>query len=232
MTRTAWMSRRYSQLAAAERPWLARGLRWTSWGAVLAVLYCVLKVIAVVGIMAGARTEALSTVWAPLSATVGALMIALGLTMPSWAPSTGAAVGRVLAYRRLYPLWRLLTEAVPSVVLEPRPSSWRAPWTHQWALRDTTHRLYRRAVEIHDARLALGPWLVPAAGDDPRPVASPGDRQAEAAQEATLLVGAVQAKGRGAPPRRPQHPPRDPGEDWEDQLSWLLAVARQLRRLA
>lgn len=220
----AWMSRHYSVMAAPARPWLARGLRWTSWGALLAVLYCALKVIAVAGIMAGAATQDLSTVWAPLSATLGALLMAAGLSLPGWGPAVGDAAGQVLAYRRLHPLWRLLTDAVPSVVLEP--SSRRTPWAERWALRDTNHRLYRRAVEIHDARLALGPWLDPDAVDG-------GDvaRRAGAAREAAMLARAVRAKAQGEPALHQRYSPGQPGGEWADQLGWLLAVARELRDL-
>lgn len=226
MVSTVALTCRYSRMAAGGRPWLARGLRCTAWGAGLGASYCGLKVIAVVGIMGGARTESLSTVWAPLSATAGALLIAVGLSLPRFAPRADAALGRVLAFRRLYPLWRLLTGAVPFVVLEPGPPSWRRFVVQRWALRDVTHRLYRRVVEIHDARLALAPWLDPGAED------AVGSRPDAAFREATMLVGAVRAKERGASAPRHGHPSRDPGGEWSDQLDWLLAVARQLRRVS
>lgn len=225
----AGMSRHYARMAAPGRPWLARGLLWTARGATFALLYCALKVVAVVGIARGARTQDLSTIWAPLCATVGALLIAAGLSLPGWGPGTAEAARRVLAFRRLYPLWRLLTDAVPPVVLDPATSWWRLPWAGRWALRDTSHRLYRRAVEIHDARLALGPWLDP--GDEPTPRQETAIRQDAARREAAMLAGAVRARAAGGPARHEHRAPPELGGEWADELDWLLAVARELRGL-
>jgi hypothetical protein len=61
------------------------------------------------------------------------------------------------AYRELYPLWRALTSAVPGVALEPT-SRWT---TDALRIRDMHLRVYRRVIELRDARLLLHPTPVP-----------------------------------------------------------------------
>ncbi len=234
MSLVALMTHRYAALAG--RTWLMRGLRWIWIGALFALAYCALKVVAVLGITAGAPLAPLSSVWAPACASLGALMIGAGLTMPSWGPRVSPAAQpwrRFLAYGRLYPLWKAMYQAMPEIALDPASSSSR------WAVRDLRHRLYRRVIEIRDGRLALSRYLVPGDGDDPAGANGTGraddagsDRQAAAA-EAVRLAAALRAKHIGAPghseSRREVQDLR--GGDLAAEVAWLVEVSRAFGRV-
>ncbi len=189
--------------------------------------YVVLKVVAVVGIMAGADLATLSTELAPRSASFGALLMAIGLTMPTWGPAIGEGLARFRHHRDLYPLWRVMTDAVPRVVLQP---------AGPWAVRHLKHRLHRRVLEINDARRDLGPHLDPQTGT--RAGLREEDfgqdrRRYQAAQEAAMLAAATASLRAGAPARPGSSYPA-PGElstEWDEQLSWLLLVSREFTRL-
>src|SRR5262249_18170300 len=123
----AWRSSALARRVARtepRKPWLRRGLRTSATGAVIALGYCVGKT----GLVAGSWLGAHPTVFSRggiVGACAGALIIAPGLTMPSWGPHLTAArqwFGRARSYRRLYPLWKLIYDAVPDVALQPRIS--------------------------------------------------------------------------------------------------------------
>ncbi|WP_128763716.1 MAB_1171c family putative transporter [Micromonospora sp. MW-13] len=75
---------------------------------------------------------------------------------------------RYLAYQRLFPLWRAVYRAAPTVALGPRDSRLRSLLT----LCDLEFLLYRRVIEIRDGQLALRN-LVPAGTAGPLGVATP-----------------------------------------------------------
>ncbi|MGW4842524.1 MAB_1171c family putative transporter [Nocardia brasiliensis] len=109
--------------------------------------------------------------------------------------------------RRLDPMWRDLTSAVPEVVLAQDES----------ADPDSAHRRYRMTVEIWDALLQLRPY-VPAAA-----VPSPADSRGYA----LMLAQAGRAKAQGAPPAAPHGAvvlPRP--ADRASELRMLLGLAR------
>ena len=141
---------------------------------------------------------------------------------------------RLLAYVQLYPLWRDLHEAMPSIALDP-PRRWLA-WR---ACLDLDHRLYRRAIEILDGRLALSAHLNgPAAPATSVPHTGPSRGRAPvrptAAQEAAMLAAGLRAWRLGTASNRPSspaYPMRDHG-DLASQVSWLIEVSRQYRRLS
>ncbi|MFF3554628.1 MAB_1171c family putative transporter [Streptomyces tsukubensis] len=87
------------------------------------------------------------------------------------------------AYRRLEPLWRLITDALPHVVLDIE-----APTrSERLGLRGVRRRYYRRVVECRDGLVLLAPYLTPeGAADAPDPVVK---------QAAAVLREAVAAQG-------------------------------------
>jgi len=137
-----------------------------------------------------------------LSAASVTLMVA-GFTMPAWGPRLGLPgllrwVGRYLAHRRLYPLWRTLCRAVPSVALEA-PSAW---WRDALTLRGgMTFRLQRRCVEIRDGQVKLRPWRDPRAASTAEELgrrAGLDGEELEAVVEAATLLAAGQLRRRAA----------------------------------
>lgn len=119
--------------------------------------------------------------------------------------------GRIL--RRLRPLWRDLTAAVPEIVLAPEdgPRS------------DSTARLLRAMVEIRDALLHLSPYL-PVFETAPDTV---GD-DCTMSDYARRLAIAVRARRSGlAPPSTGQVPPELlSAQDFDTELGQALELAR------
>ncbi|MEU6829434.1 MAB_1171c family putative transporter [Nocardia beijingensis] len=111
--------------------------------------------------------------------------------------------------RRLRPLWRDLTAAVPEIVLVPDTGAREQvpPAT----------RLLRMAVEVRDALLHLRPYF-PEGDESPLGTADYAHR----------LAYAVQARKTGGPPVRAEVVPRSPlgARDFDTDLRHLLALAR------
>lgn len=229
----AWICRRYADLGGDA--WLRRGLLWVWVGAVFALGYCLLKVVAVMGLMAGLPLAALSTVWAPMSASVGALLIAVGLTMPGWGPKLSASphaqtVRQVRDYRGLYPLWLALHEADLMEVMLPPQTGLRGWLAFHWPLRDAGFRLTRRMVEILDGRLALGDFLCPTP-PDVEVLGHAGAAQLEAA----MIFEGIQAKLTGAEPAFagvPAMSDRRAQLSETDELRWQVLVSQQFKAVS
>ncbi|MET9028601.1 MAB_1171c family putative transporter [Nocardia sp. NPDC004168] len=117
--------------------------------------------------------------------------------------------------RRLRPLWRDLTEAVPEIVLLPDTDS-REP-----VLPAT--RLLRMAVEVRDALLHLRPYF-PEEPGDPWADELPLDTE----RYAHKLAYAVRARKAGVPPVGAEVIPGSPlgARDFDTDLQHLLALAR------
>ncbi|WP_029892551.1 MAB_1171c family putative transporter [Nocardia brasiliensis] len=110
--------------------------------------------------------------------------------------------------RRLGPMWRDLTSAVPEVVLAQDDS----------ADPDPAHRRYRMTVEIWDALLQLRPYV-----PDTAAVPGPSDNRGYA----LVLARAGRAKARGAPPAtRPGALVLPRPADRTSELRMLLGLAR------
>jgi len=125
----------------------------------------------------------------------------------------------------LQPLWYDLTEAVPSVRLDP-PRSRAAERLH---FRDVHVRLYRRTIEIRDAILALSDHAPGSLRDRARShVAASGltGARAEIAAEACWLAAAREARLRGDPP--PGGPPPSATTDGGCDLPSEIKALRQL----
>lgn len=116
--------------------------------------------------------------------------------------------------RRLRPLWRDVTAAVPEIVMDPGADP---------ARRDTTARLLRMTVEIRDAILHLGPYLPTAAADPPH---RGSDREVTA--YASRLAGAVHARKAGFAPTTSSTVPHTfrTAPDFDTELRQLLDLAR------
>jgi hypothetical protein len=230
MTQVGLLSRRYA--AAAGRAWLSRGLQWIWIGVMFALGYCVLKVVSVLVALGGGDLDEFSTLWAPLSASVGALLIGGGLTMPAWGPrlATRWELGhQVRAYGELYPLWKAMYDAMPDIVLDPPGSRWS-----RWAIRDLSHRLYRRVIEIRDGRLALAEYMHREATENVLfgEREDPDEQHRAAEREATIIADALQSRssgrsGSGSAPR----PEEDlHGPDLASEVTWLVQVSKAFSR--
>ncbi|BDT94246.1 hypothetical protein IFM12275_42220 [Nocardia sputorum] len=115
--------------------------------------------------------------------------------------------------RRLRPLWRELTAAVPEVVLLCVPSAPREP----------ASQLYRMTVEIWDALLHLKQYA-------PNGLGSPGATEDQVRAYALRVASAVRAKRDGSAPM-PGFPARDVGQegkrDRAEDLAFLIRLARE-----
>lgn len=110
--------------------------------------------------------------------------------------------------RRLYPLWRDVTAAVPEVVLSPN--------TALSTRHDSTARLLRMVVEIRDALLHLGPYLPPS--DTPNDLRGYAHR----------IAAAIHARSHRLPPAEDGATAQSPGgaKDFDTELRYLLDLAR------
>ncbi|WP_378732962.1 MAB_1171c family putative transporter [Nocardia brasiliensis] len=120
--------------------------------------------------------------------------------------------------RRLLPLWRDLTAAVPQIVMPPVPPA---------RIQDGgPSRLFRMTVEIRDALLQLGPYFHAApVGNDASP-GQPGPA-GDMAYYVRRLDYAVQARKAGVAPTDSAAVPRLPraGNDFDADLRQLLDLA-------
>ncbi|MEV4642154.1 MAB_1171c family putative transporter [Actinoplanes sp. NPDC049548] len=206
ITYRAW---RFSGLAG-PLPWLRRGLRLTTAGALVSFGYCACRGAYLILLGAGVRVDALVDIAMPF-AGLGQVLFVAGLTMPSWGPQT--RVDQLAAYRALEPLWSALRAAFPDIALHS-PARGEAA-----AVGDLDYRLYRRMVEIWDGQLALRPYRAEAESE-------PGDADADA--EARSILAALHCRADGAPPTGTGPAP---GEV-DGSLDWLVAVSRSYARIA
>lgn len=131
---------------AAGRVWLSRGLRLTAAGAGLGLLYCAVRAATLVEGQLGTDPKRLEAL-VPMFAALGAMLVIVGLTLPSLGPRLSRIAAwhvQRRAYRQMYPLWEAITLTVPEVVLDPAASPKRG------ILRHVDRRLRRRVVEIGD----------------------------------------------------------------------------------
>ncbi|MER8102851.1 MAB_1171c family putative transporter [Kitasatospora sp. NPDC094016] len=206
---------------------LVAGLLWNAWGVDDVVQA------AVTGTQAGAEDA--------LCGVLGLLCVALlaaGLGSTVW-PAAHAAVRRWLRahrrYRALAPLWRDLHTVLPEIALAPAS---RLPLLPP---RDPQFALYRRIIEIHDARLILRQhldprtprWLAAAAAARFPPSAARVGATAGATAEAAALAAALERAAAGARPNpdTPRaapaaEPPRALGQDLESEADQLAHLTR------
>ncbi|MEU0872168.1 MAB_1171c family putative transporter [Nocardia brasiliensis] len=125
--------------------------------------------------------------------------------------------GRVC--RRLRPLWRDVTAAVPEIVMSPVDGP---------ARRDTTARLLRMTVEIRDALLHLGPYLAAAPAATESSTNQHDESEAKLRDYACRLADAARSRRSGTlPPRTGVVPqPFPTAQDFDTELRQLLDLAR------
>ncbi|MFE7295126.1 MAB_1171c family putative transporter [Streptomyces sp. NPDC057579] len=153
------------------------------------------------------------------------LFIVLGTTLPArFVDITVQTMRDYRALQELYPLWRALCEANPTVVLGDADR-------HRDRLNPRTMRLrlYRRVIEIRDCRLALHPFLPPLSeatawcAAHTKGIDGP---QAGAVVEAARLVSAIDAKTQGV--HHNDIAPDTPTDfkNLDEEIHWLRQVAR------
>ncbi|MEU9245737.1 MAB_1171c family putative transporter [Streptomyces sp. NPDC048385] len=205
---------------------LGRGLRLTGIGTTIGIVYAVYRVAAV-----GLPALGQSPLPASTSEAIGSLLlfsallfIVIGSTVP--------AAGRLLRWNReyrdllqLYALWLSLTEAVPSVRLDPP----RRRTSELLYLRHVHDRLYRRTIEIRDAVLTLSDHAPGSLRDQARAhVAASGliGAQADIAAEACWIIGAQNSRQRNEPSSGEVLPPASGGRDLPSEIHALKQLAR------
>ncbi|MFF7355381.1 MAB_1171c family putative transporter [Streptomyces filipinensis] len=193
LIRLCW---RYSKIV--DQPWLRRGLRIVTVGAVAGLGYCLPKVISLIWDKLGISPLGfVNSVVAPMFASVSAALFAIGFTMPAWGVGLGRAMAWMYDYRtfhRRYPLWQAITRAFPEVVLVAPPASRRE------LARDLRFFLGRQVIEILDGEMRLRPHHDPEISRMTREVAAhqkiTGD-EADAVVEAAQIAAALQARSTG-----------------------------------
>ncbi|MEU8587512.1 MAB_1171c family putative transporter [Streptomyces sp. NPDC048664] len=193
LIRLCW---RYAKIVG--QPWLRRGLRTVTVGAVAGLGYCLPKALSLVWDKLGISPLGfLNSVVAPMFASVAAALFAVGFTMPAWGVGLGRALSWMSDYRtfhRRYPLWQAITRAFPEVVLLPPPTSRRE------LARDLRFFLGRQVIEMLDGEMRLRPHHDADISRMTRDLAAThhltGD-EADAVTEAAHIAAALQARSTG-----------------------------------
>ncbi|MGW2087569.1 MAB_1171c family putative transporter [Streptomyces sp. NPDC001880] len=154
---------------------------------------------------------------------VAVLLILAGSTLPALTKIRSWSTDR-RSLLRLYPLWRRLTDAAPSVRLDPP----RSRVAERLDPRNPHGRLYRRTIEIRDAALALSdhaPAEIRAKAQ--AHVAASGliGTQADTAVEACWLEVARRSRLRGEAPANKHHRPSGGGRDLASEISALSQLS-------
>lgn len=227
-------------IQAGGRAWLRRGLRLNAAGAILGLVYCLVRVSDVVTATTGIANPVRWENVARLAVGIGVLLPPIGWTMPSWGPRlTGARNWAVnaRAYWRLYPLWSVLHGTFAGKELDPDPPRGLAA---RIAFRDLRWRMTRRLALIWDGMLELRPYRDPEL-EPASPAGAAGRRQgtrqrADAEAEALLAALAAyrqsqQRDGAGDPDRAAAPPLEEAArEQLASELGWLIAVSRAVSR--
>ncbi|HEY8532694.1 MAG TPA: MAB_1171c family putative transporter [Micromonospora sp.] len=224
IARMCW---RFARIAGGT--WLSRGLRITAVGACFGFAYCVNKALYLAGIWCDVALRGERYIAAVL-VTISALLMLVGLTMPSWGPALPSVADwrRLVAYRQLYPLWRDVVAVVPGLVLDERL---RKPIV---ALRELDYALTRRMVEIRDGWIRVRPYIdhrvIDLARKHTDRIGLTGDER-EATVEAAQYAAGIRAKAAGTLAATPTTADlRNPEGGYEGELAWLTRVARAYAR--
>ncbi|MFR9729336.1 MAB_1171c family putative transporter [Saccharopolyspora sp. MS10] len=210
--------------------WLRWGVSLVPVGVVFGLGYSVLKAVAVAATWLGGDLAVVSTVVAPLSATIGASVMAIGYVLPS-AP-------RLLRYwrarRNLRPLLRALRPLDPALMRNTRLESAE----------------YRWLVATHDLLRELRPYLDPAvvavAVRHADRAGLTGDERAAAIEAARIAAGlraheAGHRPGSGSAMIREdvgvdgaeaavwRFPDQDPRRDLAEELRWSCLIGAAFR---
>lgn len=226
--RTARASR--APVTAAQR----RSLRLVSLGAVVTCGYVLGSLAALAGRWGGIDLDAARLVFAPAAASAGAVLILSGSSGPTLARRARAArtwARYVHGYWALRALWARLDAVVAVPGVQGTVDRGRL------ALRETTHRLYRRTTAMRDAQAI-------AAGTIDRALASRvaqcsrrdglSDQQTNLVLHAAALADVLRvlespgAAGAASEPRADLPVPAGV-RDLDGELRWQLQLSRALR---
>ncbi|ONI75986.1 hypothetical protein ALI144C_35290 [Actinosynnema sp. ALI-1.44] len=156
-----------------------------------------------------------------------AVLVLAGLALPNW--RTPPPISNYRKYQKLRPLWLALYRVTPSIALVPP----KHRLSELLDVRDLDLRLYRRAVEIRDGRLALREHIDPrVAADARRSAARSGltGQKLDAAVEAAALAAAIRSVATGAAPPDDPAPGIAPGgPDLDSDIAFLCDVATAFR---
>ncbi|WP_406232060.1 MAB_1171c family putative transporter [Nocardia sp. NBC_01009] len=156
--------------------------------------------------------QAAFTLWVAINATLHAIPLVAELVLR-------AGMDRATrTCRRLLPLWRDLTAAVPEIVMpvDARHGS------------DPATRLLRMTVEIRDAMLHLGAYLPAETDETQRNTVREPESDRGTTDYAHRLIRAAQARKAGLPPAGTGAPPPLPvvAHDFDAELAHLIDLAR------
>jgi hypothetical protein len=205
---------------------LSWGLRIIGAGLAAGVAYCITRIAAIVtrvtgdGILDGDLDDYVST----YLLMTALLLIVAGSSLPATGKLRAWQAERT-ALLRLRPLWRELTEATPSVRLNPT----RSRAAERLDPRNVHGRLYRRTIEIRDAALSLSDYApVHLREQAMAHVQSRGlfGTQAATTAEACWLAASRRSKLRGdAPAAHLEHQPAGGGRDLTSEISALTQLS-------
>ena len=207
-------------------PAVRRGLITTALGAGFGLLYSLVRLTDIAASQRSVSLDALEPV-AEISAATGAVLVMVGLTLPSWTAryrSAYAFFAQRRAYRRMEPLWTALIRAVPGIALDDI-----APAPGESAARDFDFRLRRRVIEIHDGMLALRLYRSPEVTENARQLSAQynlrGIERAAVIEalclDAALAAYAANDKRDGSD--APDH--SFAGSSLQDELRWLARLS-------
>jgi hypothetical protein len=226
-----------------------RGARsWLRLGMILIVASCLLyagyliqKVVSVVNeLVSGSPAEpfcssvfaTVGCVFAIAMPAYGVLLVVLGTTVPTlgpWLEHLIRGVRHRRSLRRLRPLWEILHEAQPDIVVaipgHPLSPSWPG---------EISELLYRQVIAIRDGLLALQPYRDSADTHELRHQAGPElpDRRRAAAIEAAAIRAALHRRRHNMSPRAyvPGSNATMPQDDLDSEVRWLTLVSDALVR--
>ncbi|MEV0764799.1 MAB_1171c family putative transporter [Nocardia sp. NPDC050435] len=214
---------------------LRRGLRVATIGSVFGLVYVAARAADIIAPHLGGTGHPWEPV-ARIGAAGAAILMMLGWSLPTWAPPLSGAwarVGRYRSYLRLGPLWRAVVEVLPDIALAGPDSGGPG----RWLPRQLDFRLYRRIVEIRDARIQLQRYYSPtvtAVACSRAHREGLSEREVAAVVEAANLAAAIEKKrAEESPPPLPGaefDPHEQTGESLHEEQQWLLMVADAFAR--
>ena len=228
VTRMAW-----TWAKVADRLWLRRGLRLIAIGSAISALFAVHKVGYVSAVFLGHQPPWSEFKGSFVPALAGIVLITIGSLVPRWGPRFDALRQWVLhyrSYRRLAPLWTALVSAFPEVQLE---APYR-PGRDGYRLDDLRYFVYRRVIEIWDARRALRPYTSRSHRDSAIAsalAAGLSDAEITAAAEAASVAEGLRALEHGRDRSDDDYAPKMPGgSDLVAEVAWLEQVSGAFAR--
>lgn len=226
MFTVARMSWTWSKIA--DRVWLRRGLRLIAIGSAISALFPVHKVGYVSAVRLGYQPPWSEFQWSFYPVLVGMGLVGAGAMLPKWGPRLSVVRQWVLhyrSYRRLGPLWTELVGAFPEVRLEEPYRFGR----DGYRLDDLRYFLYRRVIEIWDARRALRQFTsrtLRESAESAALAAGLAEDDVTVVAEAASIADGLRARVHGRDGDDADYAPHMPGgADLAAEVAWLERVA-------